>query len=244
MATGIRLVIGDEFADHIAAPHQFLVDDQSTKLSQDERSALAQHRYLVMVYQGIGAPGNEDFIIILLSMPMQNAYTFGALNGTLPVKNREDLHRRAVMALDATLRENALPAIQWRSREMPGRMMKVTAEPSWANPYLTLEVFRVFVRESRRQESEYEDWPSSRRFESLPLSQCHGGTVRDFWCADLRGALGSHANQPLRIELAPIVQQQHDLATIDAAVQADVDEEESRTNAQDAWVLPEVIPDL
>lgn len=199
MATGIRLIVGDDLADHIATPHNFLLEDGSSKLSQDQRMALTQYKYLVMVFQGPSRSGQEDFVILLLQMPNQYVLTFSASNGT--PEGKKDLHQQALNALDNMLRNSDLPAIRW-SREGMGRMMKVTPDSrNWANPYLTLEAFRVFIREARRQECDYEDWPFSQRYLSLPKSERTGDRARDMWLGDLRGALGSPEDQPLQSDV-------------------------------------------
>lgn len=198
LLTGVRLIIGDEFADHIATPHALLMDGKSTKLSQEERSILTRRKYLVMVFHDVVFYGPDDFVILLLQMPNQTVLTFAAHNGNSESKQR--LHTRAVTALDKMLRENDLPRVRWYQKDDMGRMMDVTSDSrAWANPYLTLEAFRVFIREVGRQESEYEDWTGSEHYSTVPESECNGDTARDLWCADLRGALGHRALQPLYV---------------------------------------------
>lgn len=78
--------------------------------------------------------------------------------------------------------------------------MKVTSGSNWVNPYLTLEPFRVFIQESKRQQQDYEDWPDSELYSSLYGTTSEEDFARDPWLHDLRGALGHRADQPLRID--------------------------------------------
>lgn len=204
MATGIRLIVGDEFADHIAVPHGFLENGKSFVLAEEERQALRHAKYMAMMFKGSGPPGQEDMVLVLLLMPDQVVSTFSAHQGT--PKSKEHLHDQAVEAMNKTLQDNTLSRLQWYMGKN-GDMMKVTPGANWENPYLTLEAFRVFIREARRQRCDYEDWPHSERYSALPASKQNGDTARDFWCADLRGALGHRPDQPFMVEDASSAQE-------------------------------------
>lgn len=197
IAAGIRIIIGDEFVEHIAAPHGFLENGKSFILSPEERRGLLNVKYLAMAFKGSGPPGQEDLMIVLLLMPNQHIFTFMAHQGTPASKKL--LHEQAYNAMNKMLKDNTLSQLQWFQGK-PGEMMKVTPGSNWENPYLTLEAFRVLVRESRRQRCEYEDWPHSVTYSGLPDSQKHGGTARDFWRTYLRGALGHHPDRPLMVD--------------------------------------------
>lgn len=194
--TGVELIIGDEFFGDITKVDITLEDDKMAILAEEHRRALTQFRYLAAVYQSPGARGREDFVILLLMMPDQHVYTFSA-NKRSP-GGKQELHAMAVRALDKMLRNNTIPGVhQYGSM---GQCMKVTSGSNWVNPYLTLEAFRVFIRESKRQQQDYEDWPDSELYSSLCGATSEEDFARDLWLHDLRGALGHRADQPLRID--------------------------------------------
>lgn len=78
-----------------------------------------------MVYPAVGAPGREDLVIVLLTMPGQRALTLAASSGTLLSKKR--LHERAVVAMDRMPPENSLPAVHWYKKKEMGRMVRVAS---------------------------------------------------------------------------------------------------------------------
>lgn len=93
------------------------------------------------------------------------------------------------------LQENTLPKVIYNDN-IP-ITMRVTSGSSWANPYLTLEAFRVFIRESRRQVIDYEDWTTA--YLSIRGPERRVEAVRSNWLGDLRAALGHRVDLPLRI---------------------------------------------
>lgn len=205
IATGIRIIIGEEFVEHIAAPHGFLEPGKSFILSPEERRGLLDVKYLAMAFKGSGPPGQEDLMIVLLLMPNQHIFTFMARQGT--PASKKHVHEQAYNAMNKMLEDNTLSRLQWLQNK-PGEMMKVTPGSNWENPYLTLEAFRVFIRESRRQRCDYEDWPHSVIYSGLPDSRKHGGTARDFWRTYLRGALGHRPDRPLMVDPTTTTQEQ------------------------------------
>lgn len=128
MATGIRLIIGGEFADHIFAPHGYLAENASSRLSDAEQQAYARSLFMSTIYKAEGVPNLVGFVILQMKLPDRTVLAFGATrNG----EAEKLLHKTAVDTLNKMLQENTLPKVTYNDN-IP-TTMRVTSGSSWAS---------------------------------------------------------------------------------------------------------------
>lgn len=78
IATGIRLIIGGEFANHIFVPHGYLAENASSRLSDAEQQAYARSLFMSTIYKAEGVPNQVGFVILRMELPDRSVLTFGS----------------------------------------------------------------------------------------------------------------------------------------------------------------------